>query len=168
MAETLSALPLTQPIKLKIMGGWNGFPQTKGVGKMVVGGVKDDKFRSEDIITWSNTKGVVGPYQWFGWQDAMFSGKMLKYSFWIKFVNSVPAVSGNFGMKVYGMVHNDFLKGCSANEWCYVEKTVKCAASGDGNHVILIFDSIARKQKVHISKFQVQILGGNFIFMYTT
>ena len=153
--RTLTALP--QP-KLKIMGQWNGFPQTKGVGKMDVGGVTDDKFRSDDIITWSNTKGVAGPYQWLGWQDARFSGKVLKYSFWIKFVGSMPAASGNFGMKVYGVLYNDFLKGCSANEWCYVEKTVKCAAIGDSNHVILIFDSIPHKQTVHISKFQVQIL----------
>ena len=36
------------------MNSWNGFPQNNGVGKMLVGNVKDEKFDSKDIITWEN------------------------------------------------------------------------------------------------------------------
>ena len=150
------------------MGRWTGFPQTYGVGKMYAGSVRDNKFKPEDIISWANYWDRSGPLQWLGWQSKIFSGEKLRISFWIKFVYRVPAPSGNFGIKVYGMVYNDFVKRCKANVWCYVEKTIQCKSSGDGNHVILIFDSIRHTQVVRISMLQVQILKGNIKFMFTT
>ena len=76
----------------------------------------------------------------------------------------VPARSSNLGMKVYGQVYNDWVSKCKANEWCFVEMEKKCRSSGDGNHVILIFDTINHKQVVRVSKFRVEILGKYIYF----
>ena len=63
------------------------------------------------------------------------------------------------GMKVYGKIHNKWVSKCRANKWCYVLVATRCASSGDGNHVILIFDSINQHKTIKVSQFQVQILG---------
>ena len=162
--NTLTALPRTIP--LKIMGSFTGFPKINSVGQMYVGKVTDKQFRTADIITWKNIKGRPGGMQWLGWQSRIFADETLRISFWIKFVDRVPKMSWNFGIKVYGALYNDFVHKCVRDKWCYVEETVKCRNSGDGNHVLLIFDSISHLQTVRISKLQVQVLQGNFNFTY--
>ena len=136
----------------------NGFPQINGVGKMYIGNVQDDMFKPGEIITWENTAGRQGPWQWFGWQDRLFANKYLRISFWIKFLGQVPSRSGNFGMKVYGQVYNDWVSRCKVNEWCFVKMEKLCRNSGDGHHVILIFDSINHRQVVRVSQLKIDVL----------
>ena len=99
--------------------------------------------------------------QWFGFRDRIFANKILKIEFWIKFVGSVPPKGGNFGMKVYGVLYDSWISTCSANLWCKVSMTVKNRNSGDGDHVILIFDSINRKQVIRVAQFKISVLKGN-------
>ena len=159
----MTAVIPSKSIPLTVMGKGSSFPQTNGVGKFYIGNVEDDKFTANEIITYENTEGRSGGMQWFGWKNNLFSRQKLRITFWIKFVDSVPKQSGNFGIKVYGALFNDFVKQCQPNKWCFVEKTTVCRASGDGNHVLLIFDSINHKQTVRISQVQIQILG-NILF----
>ena len=98
------------------------------------------------------------PWQWLGWQDRVFANQILHISFWIKFVKRIPVQSENFGMKVYGQVYNDWVRECKVNQWCFVEMEELCRGSGDGNHVIMIFDSINHKQRVRISQFKIDLL----------
>jgi hypothetical protein len=156
--EVITALPVSSS-RLKVMNRWDGFPQVNGVGKMYLGHVNDNRFNPHDIITWQNFQGKPGPWQWLGWQSTKFAGKKLRISFWMKFVRRVPARSGNFGLKVYGLLINDFVRVCRADKWCYVERTVVCPLRGDYNHVLLIFDSINHKQMVRISQFKVKFMG---------
>lgn len=163
VTRSMTAVIPSKSIELTVMGIGNSFPQKHGVGKFYTGNVEDDKFTANEIITYENTKGTSGGRQWFGWKNSLFSGKKLRITFWIKFVDRVPKQSGNFGIKVYGALFNDFVKQCQPNKWCFVEKTTVCPASGDGNHVLLIFDSINHKQTIRISQVQIQILG-NILF----
>ena len=133
---------------------------------MYVGNVKDDKFNPEDIFTWENTAGRRGPYQWFGWQNPMFANRILRISFWIKFLGRVPPPSNNYGVKVYGQVYNDWVSKCTANQWCFVEMEKVCRGSGDGNHVIMIFDSINRKQVVRVSHFKIDVVSKSVFFIF--
>ncbi|XP_066910072.1 uncharacterized protein [Clytia hemisphaerica] len=141
---------------LKLMDKWEGFPQTYGVGKTYVGDVQDEVFRANEIITWENTAGRSGPYQWLGFSSSVFANKQLHIEFWIKFVASVPNRSNNFGMKVYGVVYNSWVDDCQKDEWCKVSLNIKCRSNG--YYVILIFDSINRRQVVRITHFTLTIL----------
>ena len=163
VTKEMTAVIPSNSIPLTVMGKGSSFPQTSGVGKFYVGNVKDDKFTGNEIITYENTEGKTGGNQWFGWRNGLFSRQKLRITFWIKFVDRVPKQSSNFGIKVYGALSNDFVKQCKPNKWCFVEKTTVCPASGDGNHVLLIFDSINHKQTVRISQAQIQILGNILI-----
>ena len=143
---------------LKVMGESNGFPQTKGVGKMYIGNVNNEKFPPEDIITWENTAGTTGGFQWFGWREESFANQNLRISFWIKFLGTIPPRSANFGIKVYNVVYDNWVETCKVDEWCFVEIEMLCGSSGDDYHVLMIFDSINQKQVVRISQFKIDIL----------
>ena len=92
----------------KIMKYFNHFPAQSGVGKMFVGNETDSVFHSDDVISWQNEIGKSGVLQWLGWQDETFSNQMLRISFWIMFVDTVPESgvteesyrNGGFGVKV--------------------------------------------------------------------
>jgi hypothetical protein len=60
-------------------------------------------------------------------------------------------------MKFYGVVVNDFMDDCHSDKWMHVTKNIKLGASGDAYHVILIFDSIAEKQKVAIANMKLDV-----------
>ena len=131
---------------------------------MYIRNVNDNKFKPGEIITYENTAGRSNAYQWIGWQDRMFANQNLRISFWIKFEGRVPARGSNFGMKVYGRVYNEWVSKCKPNKWCWVQMEKLCANSGDGDHVILIFDSISHRQVVRISQLKVEIIGEDFIY----
>jgi len=162
--STFCAIPSSsQTIPIKVMGRYGGFPQNVGVGRMQVGDVVDNKFRSDEIITWNNTHkfmGKGGPYQWLGWQSTKFARQTLRVSFWVKFVERVPVPSSNFGISLYGEVFNDWMldEKIESDQWHYVEQNLKCGLSGDFNHVVLKFDSIPHEQVVRISQLRLDIL----------
>ena len=66
----------------------------------------------------------------------------------IKFVDSVPPPSGNFGLKMFGQVCNDWLKDCRPDEWCSIEACVGVIPNHDGNWCLLIFDTMGGPRKV--------------------
>ena len=84
--------------------------------------------------------------QWSGWRMALPLGSWMRLSCWIAFScdgRRKPARTGNFGLKLHGMVHNQWLDsiGDNSSEWHYIS-AVGQATGGDGNHILLIFDSM--------------------------
>ena len=145
--------------KLKIFGktGKN-FPEETSNGKVFLGGIiTDDKFDPDEIITFENTAGRSAPNQWLGFSDRAFANEKLKIEFWIKFVDTIPPKVPGFGMKIYNIMYNDWLDDCVANEWCEVSLDVQNVNSGDGDHVLLIFDAINQLQTVRIAQFTITV-----------
>ena len=102
---------------------------------------------SGTVITWRNLKGGTRACQWFGFQSDSYKGKFFKFKGWIKFVGSVPPQSSNFGLKVCGQFYNSFISKCAPDTWYHISELVHCKG-GDGNHIILIFDSVSTKGQV--------------------
>ena len=111
------------------------------------------------ILTWTG-QGKAAGWQWIGYRNSRFSFKLLKFHFFIKFEATVPAASKNFGIKVYGQIHNKWVATCKPDVWCEVTETHRAPETGDGNHVLLIFDTVATKQVVHIADFSIGMLIG--------
>lgn len=141
----------------KIMGRYGGLPQTHSHGKFYLGTVDKPSFKAGEYITYEKTRNGNAPFQWFGWQSRIFSEKYITFKFAINFEGSVPPKSNNLGFKVYGKVYDNWISTCQADQWCYVEETVKVAKSGDGDHVILIFDSVADQRKIHFADITVDV-----------
>ncbi len=98
-----------------------------------------------------------GPWQWSGWQKHIPHHLWMRVSCWIKFVGMVPPPSGNFGLKLHGKLDNSFLKNCSPDTWEYVSSVGK-ATGGDGNHIILIFDSVREKTTIRFTELRLEII----------
>ena len=130
------------------MSSRRGFPQRNLVGRMyqtqeMVPG-KDD---TDHVIVWENVDGGPAAWQWVGYKSDAFKNKRFHFSAWIKFVDSVPPETWNFGLKVCGTFYNTFLKTCTANKWCRISECVYCDGN-DNNFIILIFDTVARKGQI--------------------
>jgi len=137
----------------------NGDPTNQvGVGRFSLGYKGDNLFKKEDIVVYENTKGSPGPWQWLGWQTSAFVNQTIRMSVWLKFIGQVPKRSSQFGLKIYNTVYNDFIDSCQPNVWCRASVVAEHPPFGDLGHVILIFDSLQKKQKVLISKLKVEIL----------
>lgn len=89
------------------------------------------------IIYSTNT---TGSHHWIGWKKAA-QKKWIRVSCWIKFNFPVPNPKENVGIKIHGVLNNDWLKYCELQKWQYIEATEK-ASGNDGNSVLLIFDKI--------------------------
>ena len=133
------------------------FPEETGNGKAYLGGITDDKFDPNEVITFENKNNRGASNQWLGFSDRIFANEWLKIEFWIKFVDIIPPKSGNFGIKVYGILHNDWVDDCTVNDWCEVSLEIQNRNSGDGDHVLLIFDSVTQKHTVRIARFGITI-----------
>ena len=102
------------------------------------------------VFVWENLAGKGGHHQWLGFKSSHFANKILHIVAHIKFEERIPPASSNFGLKVCGKVHNDFLKRCQPDSWCLIKEDVACKKGGD-SYVILIFNTVVRKgQKVKI------------------
>jgi len=144
---------------LASMGELRGTPAAQhGVGRFTIGHSGDTKFNSADIIVWQNTAGVAGSFQWIGWSNADILYKTITVSVWLKFLAQVPSAKDDFGLKVYGVTHNDFTKDCRPNVWCFCSVMVNLQSYGDNNYILLIFDSVNHHQIVLVSEFQYEIL----------
>lgn len=65
-----------------------------------------------NFITWENVIGKPSIFQWLGWKStSLFANKILRVSFFVKFDGRVPEAEGNFGIKVFGVIYNDWVKG---------------------------------------------------------
>ena len=117
--------------------------------------------RSGTVFKWRNPSGGTRACQWLGFQSNSFNGKTFLFQAWMKFVGGVPSPSSNFGLKVCGTFYNSAISQCDADEWCRVSERVHCNG-GDGNHVILIFDTVATAGQV-VKIYDVSmILSGRF------
>ena len=127
-----------------------------GVGQFTVGHT-DNLFLSNDILVYENTAGTPGPYQWIGWLSGGFTNQDVRVSVWLKFIGHVPSRSGNFGIKIYGVVYNAFVDTCSPNVWCKASVIVHNPNFGDSGAILLIFDTISHQQKVLISQLKLEV-----------
>ena len=96
------------------------------------------------------------------------------------FVGSVPEPSINLGFKMFGQNVNDWLSDCQPDEWCTVESMVQVTPGGDGDHCLLIFDSMDGPRQVYIKNLIAEIYdeqpvfpadnssGDNAVFLPTT
>ena len=93
------------------------------------------------ITEYRQARGGREPWQWCGWQQPVPEGLWLRMSVWIHFEGSVPGRSGNFGLKIHGDVRNSWLDDLRADTWRQVCEVAPSRPGGDGNHLLLIFDS---------------------------
>ena len=108
-------------------------------------------------IEYIKTRSGGGPWQWSGFQKHIPHNLWIKVSCWIKFVGQVPPPSGNFGLKLHGRVDNSFLKKCRPDTWEYISSVAK-ATGGDGNHILLIFDSIHEGITIRFTELKLEVI----------
>lgn len=63
-------------------------------------------------------------------------------------------------MKLDGKVHNDWLADAKPDEWLPVVVEGPSRPGGDGDHKILIFDSMGGPQNVHIRNYKLEVFAG--------
>ena len=90
---------------------------------------------------WRLTTGGSGSGQWIGWQSATFANREFRATFEAKFL-AARTDTNNDGFKVYGQFHDQWLKDASQNvgTWVSADVVATVPSSGDGNHILLIFD----------------------------
>jgi len=96
-----------------------------------------------------------GPWQWYGWQVSM-PGARFRVSCWIKFLKQVPPPSGNFGLKIHGRTDNGWLRDVSADQWVRISAE-GLNTNGDYGWVLLIFDSLQKRQTVRFTDFRLEV-----------
>lgn len=111
----------------------------------------------ERSIQYSKNETGSGPWQWSGWQKSIPRHLWIRLSCWIKFVGEVPAPSSNFGLKLHGRVDNSWVRNCRANTWEYISSVAQ-ATGGDGNHIILIFDSIRERTVIRFTELRLEVI----------
>lgn len=100
----------------------------------------------------------AAPFQWSGWRKFIQPNLWIKVSCWIKFVGKkVPAPSSNFGLKLHGRLDNSWVKKCRPNTWEHIS-SIAPATGGDGNHIILIFDSIRETTTIRFTELKLEVL----------
>lgn len=114
-------------------------------------------------FTKSSQDGQVD-YCWFGQRVTVCKGDHITFSVWIKFIDTVPPKSSNFGLKHHGdpdhsavgdpPIFNDFVDGASANEWMHVTKTWISDYSFNDN-LLLIFDTVPAGQEIHFTDMSI-------------
>jgi len=114
---------------------------------------------SGPVMRWG--KGHQGPsgMQWCGWRFHVSHGHWLRMSCWIKFIDRVPPPSGNFGVKIQGQVDNGWVRECQPNVWKYISVVKPSNPGGDGDHHLLIFDSIHGPQEVRFAALTLEDFG---------
>ena len=78
--------------------------------------------QNDEIIELAYSEGARD-YKWRGWHfDRMLPNvSHFRFSFWIKFQTPIPPLSHNFGIKIQGELHNDWIKKCVKDEWFFVD-----------------------------------------------
>jgi len=142
----------------RTMGHHSLPPRERSGGSFELGQTEKTPYNAGEYITYTKKTNGAKSFQWIGWSSRDFSNKKINYKFSIFFEGNVPPKSDNFGFKVYGKIHNDWVSTCTANDWCDVAGNANVSANGDGNHVILIFDSITDQRKIHIHGLSVDIM----------
>lgn len=96
--------------------------------------------------------------QWIGWRSPNFAGRWFHATFKVKFLNKRQSVIGD-GLKVFGKIHDNWLNDANSQVGTWVDADVSgfVPKSGDGNHVLLIFDR---------APVDVMIKGFNISFCY--
>jgi hypothetical protein len=96
---------------------------------------------SADSDIWRVTTKTHGGNQWMGWRDNDFGRKKVKVSFDINFAKK--PTGGNYGMKFFGTLINDWVDDAQVDEWHHVDLDYTLPNGGDGDHIILIFDGVS-------------------------
>jgi len=96
---------------------------------------------STDSDTWRLTTSTFSTFQWLGWKHTDFGGKKVKVSFDVNF--STKPTTGNYGVRLFGNLHNDWVDEATNGEWYHVEIEEILPKFGDSYHVLLAFDGVA-------------------------
>lgn len=96
-------------------------------------------------------------YKWRGWhqKDYVEGITHVRMNFWIRFDSVVPPVSQNFGCKIHGMIHNNWVHECQRGQWHWVS-VVEEQTMEDVGHCLVIFDTVAQSVDVKIAMPSVQ------------
>ena len=94
-----------------------------------------------DTDTWRVQTHTYGTLQWVGWRSSSFRNKNVTVSFDVKF--ATKPTTGHYGMKFMGKLVNDWVAEAQVGEWYHVEINEILPSSGDGDHIILIFDGVS-------------------------
>jgi len=97
--------------------------------------------------------------QWVGWRMQVPTGKIAKMACYIKFVGAIPDRTDNFGMKFQGQLHNEWVDKTRLrpDHWHHVTATSTTTLGGDGNHFLLIFDSVPGPAQIQIGGLRLEI-----------
>jgi len=114
-------------------------------------------FSVKRSIQYSKNGTGMAPWQWSGWQKSIPRHLWIRLSCWIKFVGEVPTPSFNFGLKLHGRVDNSWVRSCRPNTWEHISSVAQ-ATGGDGNHIILIFDSIDESTVIRFTELKLEII----------
>lgn len=69
----------------------------------------------------------------------------------------MPKPSPNFGFKIHGEIHNDWVKGCRPDEWCFVSAEGFAHPGGDGNHLLMIFDTVSGPRRILFNGYMCEV-----------
>jgi len=104
----------------------------------------------------SKEEGKQQDGQWCGWRRAFPKTEMLRVSFQVLFVGSVPPPSANLGVKLHGQLHNGWLADCRPDEWCDVSVEGPPQLDKDGNLILLIFDTMGGPRTVKVRELKCE------------
>jgi len=97
---------------------------------------------SADSDIWTVTTKSWG-WQWFGWGSNDFGYKKVKVSFDVNFAVKPEPGQGHYGMKFFGNLVNDWVDEAVVGEWKHVELEYDLPLWGDGQNILMIFDSVS-------------------------
>jgi hypothetical protein len=105
----------------------------------------------------SSDDGIQTSDQWCGWQAKFHRTTRFRVSAWLKFADTVPPPSANFGIKLHGAVHNKWLSDCVADKWCFVNAEGP-STNNDESMILLIFDTMGGPRRVQVKDLQCEVL----------
>lgn len=103
----------------------------------------------------SGVSGTVGN-QWIGYQ--IFRNRVNTLKFQIKFINFVPKLHQNVGLKIHlpVSVSNDWLENCKVDQWCDVQfQITQISSEYLSDLAILIFDDAEPNTEFELKNFIV-------------
>lgn len=124
---------------------------------MFRGGVYDDTLPSEAMVTWENTAGHGGSFQWLGYRSTEYINAKILITFMVKFVQKKPDLN-KVALKVYGQMHKSWVANCHPDKWCEESLEFQNLEYGDNGVIILIFDDVNDFQTIRIGYFDIKIL----------
>lgn len=114
-----------------------------------------------DTLVYNNGKRYDGNTvnnQWMGWKEEFPANAWFRMSTNIKFAGSVPPPTWMFGLQMDGVVYNDWLKTCKADEWCWISAEGPSTENNIGNNLFqVIFDTLGGPRDVYLRNTKLEV-----------